>query len=55
LGWARSGYCAAASLEDNGYHTEEYRIARGIMIQITGSKPAEMADPPRRQGKRAHP
>jgi hypothetical protein len=27
-------------LEDNGYHTEEYRLARGVMIQVTGSKPS---------------
>ena len=33
-------------MEDDGYHTEEYRLARGIMIQLTGSRrPAEMADP----------
>ena len=25
-------------LEDDGYHTEEYRLARGIMIHVTGSK-----------------
>jgi hypothetical protein len=42
-------------LEDNGYHTEEYRLARGVMIQITGSRPAEMADPPLWQGQRSHP
>jgi hypothetical protein len=22
-------------LEDNGYHTEEYRLPRGVMIQVT--------------------
>ena len=42
-------------LEDNGYHTEEYRMARGVMIQVTGSKPAGMADPPQWQGWRARP
>ena len=42
-------------LEDGGYWTEEYRMARGVMIQVTGSKPAGMADPPRWQGRRAHP
>ena len=25
-------------LEDAGYHTDEYRMARGIMIRVTGSK-----------------
>jgi hypothetical protein len=39
-------------LEDNGYHTEEYRLARGVMIQLTGSKPTSMADPPAWQGRR---
>jgi len=33
-------------LEDDGYHTEEYRMLRGVMIQLTGGKPASMADPP---------
>ena len=42
-------------LEDDGYHTEEHRLARGVMIQLTGSRAAEMADPPRWQGQRAHP
>ena len=39
-------------LEDDGYHTEEYRLARGVMIQLTGSKQTSMADPPAWQGRR---
>jgi hypothetical protein len=39
-------------LEDDGYHTEEYRLARGIMIHVTGAKPSEMADPPAWRGRR---
>ena len=31
-------------LEDNGYHTSEYRMVRGVMIHVTGSKPSELAD-----------
>ena len=42
-------------LEDDGYWTEEYRMARGIMIHVTGSRPAGMADPPRWQGRQARP
>ena len=42
-------------LENNGYHTEEYRLAGGVMIQLTGSRPAEMAAPPRWQGRPARP
>lgn len=42
-------------LEDDGYWTEEWRLARGIMIRLAGSRPAEMADPPHWQGQRAHP
>ena len=38
-------------LEDDGYWTEEYRLARGIMIRLTGSRPTEMAGPPRWQGR----
>ena len=39
-------------LEDDGYHTEEYRMLRGVMIQLTGGKPASMAVPPAWQGRR---
>ena len=39
-------------LEDDGYWTEEYRMARGVMIRISGSKPAEVADPPAWRGRR---
>jgi len=37
-------------LEDGRYHTDEYRLARGIMIHVTGSKSSEMADPPAWRG-----
>jgi hypothetical protein len=33
-------------LDDAGYWTGEYRLARGIMIRLAGSKPAEVAEPP---------
>ena len=33
-------------LEDVGYHTEEYRTARGVMIRLTGARLPDMADPP---------
>ena len=39
-------------LEDDGYHTEEYRMARGVMIRVSGSRPAMIADPPAWCGQR---
>ena len=42
-------------LEDDGYHTAEYRTARGVMIQLTCSRTAKMTDPPRWQGRQARP
>jgi hypothetical protein len=41
-------------LEDDGYHTDEYRMTRGVMIHVTGSKTSEMADPPAWRGRSNH-
>ena len=39
-------------LEDDGYHTAEYRMARGIMVRLSGSELPDMADPPAWRGQR---
>ena len=39
-------------LEDDGYHTEEYRMISHIMIHVTGSRPSEIASPPAWRGAR---
>ena len=39
-------------LEDDGYNTAEYRMARGIMIRLSGSEFPDMADPPAWRGQR---
>jgi len=41
-------------LEDDGYHTGEYRTARGVMIRLSGSKLSEIADPPAWHGNLDH-
>ena len=38
-------------LEDDGYWTGEYRLTRGVMIHVTGSKPPQMTDPPAWRGR----
>jgi len=39
-------------LEDDGYHTGEYRTAPGVMIRLSGAKLTDMADPPTWRGRR---
>lgn len=41
-------------LEDDGYHTGEYRTTRGVMIRLSGSKLSEIADPPAWHGNLDH-
>ena len=38
-------------LEDDGYRTEEYRMARGVMIHLSGAKLTDMTDPPAWRGQ----
>ena len=33
-------------LTDDGYHTEEHRVAGHVMIQVTGARPSAMSYPP---------
>jgi hypothetical protein len=40
-------------LEDDGYHTEEYRVISHIMIYVTASRPSEIASPPAWRGAQA--
>ena len=39
-------------LEDDGYHTGEYRTARGVMIRLSGARLPDVADPPAWRGQR---
>jgi hypothetical protein len=37
-------------LADDGYWTGEYRIARGVMIRVSGAEVNELASPPEWRG-----
>jgi hypothetical protein len=44
-GWSRARILRGR-LEDHGCWTEEYRMARGVVIHLTGSRATSIADPP---------